>query len=172
MKPKNTKERRSSFIKFILLFVLVTATIMVTVFFNYRVPQKEIELLRERVKIAEQEVKFQEGFASEIKVIKNMLDSLDIPGQNVSFLGSQLNGKLSRMQESIPRKDSTYRYDMYTNVVKAFLKIKETKEELYSRKNDKKNIEECKIQLEKTEQKLKETERDLQILRITSNRRR
>lgn len=171
MKPKNTKERRSSFIKFLLLFLLVTATIMVTVFFNYRVPQKEIALLRDRVKKAEQEVKFQEGFANEIKVIKNMLDSLDIPGQNVSFLGSELNSKLLRMQESIPRKDSTYRHDMYTNVVKAFLQVKETKAELYSRKNDKKSIEECKIKLEKTEQKLKETERDLQILRITLNRR-
>ncbi len=170
MKPKNTKERKSSFIKFLLLFILTTATIMAAVFFNFRVPQKENELLKERAKNVEREMRFQKGFANEVKVLQGMIDSLDLPGQNVSFLNELIGGKLAEMQSSIPRKDSTYRYDMYTGIIETFSDLQETKKELKSLDNAKKRIEEYEETLEKTRAELDQTKRDLDILRLSASR--
>lgn len=166
MKPKNIKERQSGFYKFLLLFILTTATIMVAVFFNFRIPQKENSLLKERADNIEREMNFQKSFAKEIKNVHNMLDSLELPGQNVSFLNQLIGGKLAEMQSSIPRKDSTYRYDMYMGIIESFSDLQEVKKEIKSLDNAKNRIEEYKEALEKVRTELDQTKRDLDILRI------
>lgn len=167
MKPKNIKERKSSFIKFVLLFVVTTATIMAAVFFNFRIPKKENSLLKERAINVEREMEFQRSFAKEIKAVQGMLDSLEQPGQNVLFINELIGGKLADMQNSIPRKDSTYRYDMYSGIVKTFSDLQEAKKELIDLSDTKKRIEDYKEELQKTRLELNNTKRDLDILRNT-----
>lgn len=168
MKPKNLKERRSRFLKFILLFLLTVATIMALVFFNFRVPKKENSLLKTQAKSIKKEMEFQNDFSKKMKILRNMIDSLDIPGQNISFQKSLINSRLVDLQKTIPTKDSTYRYDMYTGIVKIYSDFVESKDKLRDLKEAESTIAEYKDELESCRKNLTESERNLYAARANS----
>lgn len=165
MKPKNLKERRNSFLKFLLLFLITTATVVTAVFFTFKIPVKENTMLKERAKVFSKEMKFQNSFFNSMKKVKGLIDSLDVPGQNVSYLNSLISKDLVELQKSIPRKDSTFKYDMYSNVVKLYVDIQDMKGKLRDLKDAESTIEQYKEELEKTQQDFKQLERDLLIAR-------
>lgn len=165
MKPKNVKERRNSFLKFLLLFLITTATVVTAVFFTFKIPVKENTMLKERAKVFSKEMKFQNSFFNSMKKVKGLIDSLDVPGQNVSYLNSLISKDLVELQKSIPRKDSTFKYDMYSNVVKLYVDIQDMKGKLRDLKDAESTIEQYKEELEKTQQDFKQLERDLLIAR-------
>ncbi|WP_339702533.1 type VI secretion system TssO [uncultured Marixanthomonas sp.] len=166
MKAKNRKARRNSFLKFFLLFILTTAIIVVALFFDFNVmPFKENKVLRNQAVEIEKEIQFQEGFSKDIQLLRDMVDSLDIPGQNRAFLNSMLSSQIVKLQEKIPVKDSTYRYDMYNNVIWSFAEIQKLKEELNSYSDVEERITEYKEELEKCRDELKEEKRTVDALR-------
>jgi len=165
MKPKNTKERRSAFLKYLALFVVTMLAILFAVYFNFKVPSKENELLKNKVKAVEKEKVFQNKFSEKMTVIKNMLDSLDVPGQNVTYQNSLISDKLVDLQKFIPSKDSTYVYDMYSSIVDLYSELQAINGELRSLNSAKSTIEEYKDALDRCRSDLKQTERDLFIAR-------
>jgi hypothetical protein len=48
MKPINQQERKSLFLQFLVLYVITLVLIVVTMHFFYKVPQKELEVLRDQ----------------------------------------------------------------------------------------------------------------------------
>lgn len=166
MKAKNTKARRSSFLKFLLLFVLTVSIIVVAFYFDFKVmPFKENKVLRTHVTQVEKEVRFQEGFSEDIKTLRGMVDSLDIPGQNRAFLNSMLSAQIVKLQEKIPVKDSTYRYEMYNNIIWSFAEIQKLKDQLSSYSDVEERINEYKEALDKTRSELNEEKRTVDALR-------
>ncbi|WP_103070937.1 type VI secretion system TssO [Aquimarina sediminis] len=148
MKPKNSKERRNSILKFSLLFIFTVTLIVVTFFFDFdRVPLKENSVLRERSKAIETEMQFQEKFSTEMTAIRSLLDSLDTPGQNIQYINALINSKIVDLQKSIPEEDSTYRYNMYNSIVKSFVDLQGLKTKL-------KDFEDVDAQLDEYEQEL------------------
>lgn len=165
MKPKNSKERQSAFLKFLLLFLVTVLTIVFAIYFNYKVPNKENDLLKTQIKSVEKEMEFQNNFSDEMTAIKSMIDSLDIPGQNISYHNLLIGTKIAELQKNIPSKDSTYRYDMYSNIVNLYVELQDIKGELRSLNDAKSTIEEYKEALDRCRADLKQTERDLFIAR-------
>lgn len=165
MKPKNSKERQTAFLKYLLLFLVTVLTIVFAIYFNYKVPNKENDLLKTQIKSVEKEMEFQNNFSDEMRAVKSMIDSLDIPGQNISYQNSLVSAKLVELQKTIPSKDSTYRYDMYTNIVNIYVELQDTKGELRSLNDAKSTIDEYKEALDRCRADLKQTERDLFIAR-------
>ncbi len=166
MKAKNTKARRSSFLKFLLLFILTVSIIVVAFYFDFKVmPFKENTVLRTQVTQVEKEVRFQEGFSQDIKTLRGMVDSLDIPGQNRAFLNSMLSAQIVKLQEKIPVKDSTYRYEMYNNIIWSFAEIQKLKDQLSSYSDVEERINEYKEALDKTRSELNEEKRTVDALR-------
>ena len=165
MKPKNSKERRSAFFKFLALFVITTLAILFAVYFNFKVPNKENALLKERVKSVEREMEFQNNFSEQMETIKGMIDSLDVPGLNIPYQNSQISAKLVDLQKTIPTKDSTYRYDMYSNIVAVYADLQQSEGELINLKDAENMIKEFKDAYEKCSRDLKTTERELYIAR-------
>lgn len=165
MKPKNTKERRKSFLRFLLLFIVTTGSILGATYFNFRIPKEENTILKSKVKRVDQEMKFQETFFKEMRKVKNMIDSLSIPGQNFSYQKELISKKLVDLQKAIPIKDSTYRYDMYSDIVKLYVELQNSKTELHGLIDVKSTIAEYKDALDKCREDLKQTERDLYIAR-------
>ncbi|MGB0879731.1 MAG: type VI secretion system TssO [Polaribacter sp.] len=163
MKPKNIKERRNSFLKFLLLFLITSGTIVTAIFFTFKVPVKENNTLKAQAKKINTEIIFQNSFSNKMKKVRGMIDSLDVPGQNTEYLNQLIGKNLAEMQKSIPTKDSTYRYDMYSSVVNLFLDIQDMKEDLSELKDAENTIEEYKEALEKSEQENKQLRRDLLI---------
>lgn len=165
MKPKNTKERRNSFLKFSLLFLVTVITIMVAVFFNFKVPTKENQLLKEQEKGIKKERTFQKEFSNEMTHVKVLLDSLDAPGTNRTYINSLISKKLVDLQGIIPTKDSTYNYNMYTRIVSLHVEIQEAKSRLNSLKDTESTIQEYKKTLEKCKDDYILMQRDLDACR-------
>ena len=165
MKPKNSKERRNSFLKFLLLFLVTMFSVIFAIYFNYKVPSKENELLREQAKVIEEDLEFQNTFYNEMEHVKGLIDSLDVLGQNNSYQNSLISAKLVEIKKSIPTEDESYRYDMYSSIVKLHAELQESKDELKSLKEAKSRIDEYKAALDKCKADLKQTERDLFIAR-------
>ncbi len=167
MKPKNVKERRNSFLKFLLLFLVTVATIVTAIFFTFKVPTKENDLLKGEAKRIKKEVEFQNNFSDEMNNVKRMIDSLNKPGTNIPLQTSSINNKLVDMHKMIPTKDSTYRYDMYQNIVKTYSDLQEAKDRLRALRDSEGKIAEYKEALEECRDNLKQAERDLDIARAS-----
>ena len=165
MKPKNNKERNSSFLKFLLLFLVTTGTVVGAVYFNYKVPSKENELLREQAKIMDEEMSYQSSFYEEMIATKLMIDSLDAPGANIKYLNSLISDKLVVLQKSIPTKDSTHLFDLHNSIVETYVELQETKDKLLELRDAESTIAEYEKALENCRADLKSTERELYIER-------
>ncbi|MDY8138347.1 type VI secretion system TssO [Aquimarina sp. 2201CG5-10] len=166
MKPKNSKERRNSILKFFLLFLFTTALIVTAFYFDFdRIPFKENAVWRERSALIEKEMQFQEKFSEGMIEVKSLIDSLDTPGQNLQYINALINSKIVDLQKSIPKEDSTYRYDMYTNIVNSYVDIQALKTKLKEFDDVDERIEEYQEELDKVRQELNEANRYLDALR-------
>ena len=169
MKPKNSKERRNSFLKFLLLFIVTVGFIVVTIFFTFQIPKKENSILKEEIKAVKKERLFQEDFQLEMNRVKSMIDSLDAPGQNFSYQNSLISDNLVDLQELIPTKDSEVNYELYKGIVNSLVDLQESKKRLKGLTDAENTIEDYKVALEKCKEDYKEVERDLDIARRRSN---
>ena len=165
MKPKNLKERRTGFLKFLGLFVITVAAILIAVFYNFKVPAKENEMLRKAANTVRSETEFQRTFFDHMQHLKGMIDSLDIPGQNKSYQNSLINREIVDLQKKIPAKDSTYRYDMHMGIIQLYAELQAAKDKLHGLEDAENTIQEYKTELETTRADLKEVRRELTIAR-------
>ncbi|MBQ4821288.1 type VI secretion system TssO [Aquimarina sp. MMG016] len=166
MKPKNSKERRNSILKFSLLFLFTTALIVTAFYFDFdRVPFKENAVWRERSALIEKEMEYQKKFSKGMKEVRSLIDSLDVPGQNLQYLNQVISSKIVDLQKTIPKEDSTYRYDMYTNIIDSYVNIHDLKTKLREFDDVDERIEEYKEELEKTRKELNEANRYLDAVR-------
>ena len=164
MKPKNSKERRNSFLKFLALFLVTVGMIMAAVFFTYRVPTKENALLREQSKVIDTAMEFQSGFFNEMEGVQKMIDSLDVPGQNTAFQKRLINDKLIELKNTIPTMDDdTHLYDMHMTIIDLYAELQMAKDKLHALRDAESMIEEYKDALETCRRDLKEAERELRL---------
>lgn len=169
MKPKNNKERRNSILKFALLFLITVSIIVVALFFDFdRLPLKENELLRERKAMAEKEMEYQEEFSGSMEEIKALIDSLDVPGQNILYISQLVNSKIVDLQRTIPVEDSTYRYDMYNNIINSYLELKEMKTKLTEYGEVDKRLKEYEEELDRVREELNIANRNLDAYRLSN----
>lgn len=169
MKPKNAKQRTNSFLKFLLLFIVTVGTIITAIFFNFKVPKKENEVLKTQAKAIKREMEIQNEFSNGMIGVKKLFDSLDVPGSNKKFLNTLISDKLVSLQAIIPTKDSTYRYDMYTNIVKLNLGLLDAKERLHELRDAESSIEKYDLELDNCKQDYKQLQRDMDRLRARRN---
>jgi hypothetical protein len=165
MKPKNNKDRRSSFLKFLGLFIVTAGMIVAAVYFNFKVPSKENHLLRAESKLISSDKDFQNRFYLDMEKVKGMIDSLDVPGAQVGYESELISKKLVKMQTSLPTKDSTYLYDMHFSIVQMYLEMAENKKTLLSLSETESDIEYYKEAIISIRNDLNAATRDLQNCR-------
>ena len=163
MKPKNSKERTSSFLKYIVIFILTVGTIVAAVFFDFQISDKENQVLKEQAMLVKEELKFQAEFANEMEVVSLMIDSLTAPGATVAFDNAEIGNKLSDLQNSIPRKDSTANYDLYDKIIKTFVKLQKSQNRLIDVREVEEKITEFEIELKECDEEAASLRRDLQV---------
>jgi cell division protein FtsL len=96
-KPLNTAERSSAFWKFFFFFFVAIAMIVTAVYFNFRLPFKENELLKVKAEEMRLQSMAQEKFTTNILEAKALIDSMGRPGVNVKFISDQVSNKLSEL---------------------------------------------------------------------------
>ncbi len=169
MKPKNSKERTGSILKFLILFICTVTLIVVAFFFDFdRLPFKENVTLRNHKASVERELVFQEKFSGGMTEISSLLDSLDIEGQNISHTNTLIDEEIGELKKSIPTKDSTYRYNMYTNIVDSYVKLQELKGKLKEYDEMNARIESYTREIDQLRTELSFCQRDLDAFRNSS----
>jgi uncharacterized protein YpmS len=96
-KPLNTAERSSAFWKFFFFFFIAVAMIVTAVYFDFKLPYKENELLKEKAENMRLQSMAQEKFTTNIIAAKSLIDSMGKPGVNVKFISNQVSDKLSEL---------------------------------------------------------------------------
>ena len=76
MEILNKKERYSAFVMFLLMFGITTGILIFALYFNFKLPLKENEVLRNENELMNKQFDYQKNFSKEFGNVVKMLDSL------------------------------------------------------------------------------------------------
>ena len=162
MEILNKKERRSSFLLFLLMFIISSGILFTGIFFNYRLPWKENRLLRaenEKIKV---EFTFQEKFVDQLENINYLLDSLDHSQDGFFFMEKSISSDLVDIKNSIP-KDSVYNQKLYDNMILTYKKLLDSKRLLKEIESSKNEIDDLNKKIDEYEEYVEKLERALEL---------
>lgn len=168
MKPQNHKERNIAFLKFILLFTITCSIIVMAVFFGTRLPVEENAYLRDKMKNMQDMLHAERRFAVKMEDVKSLLDSMDLPNVNPDFMQQLISAELADIQSEVPVNDSSYRKDMYSNILQTYLELKTAKHSLIKMQDVEMSMEEYSKLVDQYSEELKQAQRDLDICRQLS----
>ncbi len=170
MKPLNSKDRKKAFIQFLLLFIVTVGVLVLALYFDVKAPIKENTYLKDKVRYFEGQLAEERKFVKEMSKIKSLLDSMDMPGVSSQYMEQLVSSKVAALQTSIPESDSSYRHDMYTNVIQTYLELKNSKSKLYDLSDVKSKLEEYTDIIDEYRKELDQAKRDLDICRQLNSR--
>ncbi len=167
MEVLNKKERTSSFLIFLLFFIITVGIIVGAVYFDFYIPKKELAHLREENYKMQAEFSFQEQFAKKLEEVKKYTDSLGVKGQDFYYNQQLANNTIIDMQKMIPVGDSLARNNMYDNMVLAYRQIVQDKKTINLLGGSKEEIDNLIQQIETYKKEYEIVKRDLEICRVT-----
>lgn len=134
MKSINEKERNSTFLRFLLFYLLTTGVIVLGIFWGYRVPFRQNDALKQQVAAYEKEKIFNKNFFANFFSVKNQIDTLNKPGVPVDFMEGQIDQKLALLNKQAAT-DSADNKDLYTTLIKMQYDIKDDKKTIRNSSN-------------------------------------
>jgi len=164
----NAHERQQAFWKFLFFFVLSTALIVGTVYFDMRIPTKDNEMLREQVSHYKIQATAQEKFVKSMDEARALIDSLNKPGSNVVYLNQQVAAKIRELTE-LQYKDSSIYSRLNKTVLDVYLRYQESTNKVVSLGDVPRQLEEYKSKYEQTQRDLDNARRDLDVIRRSTN---
>ena len=165
----NKKERTSAFLLFLLMFIITTGVLFFAIFFNYRLPLKENEVLKNENDKILAEFNFQKKFSEKIEHISVLIDSLDKSPESFQFIEQNISFELVDLKEKIPA-DSDQSLKLYDNVILTITDLVNTKKLLLQVNDSKKEIDMLNQQLKAYEEDNKDLLRDLKLATQLSRR--
>ena len=163
----NKKERRNAFLLFLLMFFITTGVLITAIFFNFKLPLKENEVLKNENDRMNSPFNFNKEFTLKMEEIGKLVDSLDKAPLSFQFIEQSIGYELKELSESIP-KDSTINPALYQNIIITTKEFVNTKKRLLLTKDAEKEIENLKRENESLKEDNKSLERNLQTLSIGS----
>lgn len=139
--------------------------ILVAVYFNFQIPEKENKLLRDQIKTISSENDYQGKFYAEMMALKENIDSLGTPGQNISYENSLISARIVELEKNIPPQSSSYVYDTHMAIAKLLVELQNAKLKMNTLEDSEMTIAEYKLAYENCKKDLTQTERDLYIAR-------
>lgn len=165
----NRKERTSAFLLFLLMFVITTGVLIAALFYNYKLPLKENEVLKAENDKILTEFNFQKKFSEKIEHISVLVDSLDKSPENFQFTEQTINFELVHLNEEIP-VDSDKSLKLYDNVILTIKDLVNSKRLLLQVNDSKKEIDALNNQIKSYEEENKDLMKDLEMARQLNNR--
>ncbi len=165
----NKKERTSAFLLFLLMFIITTGILFFAVFFNYRLPLKENEVLKNENDKILAEFNFQKKFSEKIEHIGVLIDSLDKSPESFQFIEQNISFELVELKEKIPA-DSDQSLKLYDNVILTITDLVNAKKLLLQVNDSKKEIDMLNTQIKAYEEENKDLIRELRLAQQLSRR--
>jgi len=162
MEILNKKERRNSFLLFLLMLIITIGTLMVALFFNNKLPWKENAILRKENKQVQYELNYQVRFAKELKILNTAIDSLDKATDGYFFIEKSINSDLVDLRRRIP-KDSLKNHKLYDDMVLNYKRLLDAKSLVKKVANSKKQIDKLNETMQDSEKEIEELERALEF---------
>ena len=162
MEVLNKKERTNSFLLFLLMFVITVGILFVAVFFSYKLPWKENDVLRAENQKIRYEFLYQKKFIKELEQVDKLIDSLENTREGYFFLEQSINADLIDIKSEIP-KDSLDDKAMYDNLILTYKKLMDAKRDLKQVENAKAEIDDLNKQLGEAEKEIRQLEKALEL---------
>lgn len=168
MKPLNKKQRTKAFLIYALLFLITNALVTGLVYFNFQVPVEENVYLGKKIDVLNLKMEQQKLFSQKMNRVKSLIDTMNTEGISRVYIDELISSELAEMRLNFAASDSTFLSDLYNNVILAYLELKTAKVSLQEMKDAQSDIDNYVETIEKLNEKLTETERDLAICRQLS----
>lgn len=162
MEVLNKKERTNAFLLFLLMFVITVGILFVAVFFSYKLPWKENDVLRAENQKIRYEFLYQKKFIKELEQVDKLIDSLENTREGYFFLEQSINADLIDIKSEIP-KDSLDDKSMYDNLILTYKKLMDAKRDLKQVENAKSEIDDLNEQLSEAEKEIRQLEKALEL---------
>ncbi|MBO9620616.1 MAG: hypothetical protein J7539_16455 [Niabella sp.] len=120
----NAKERQQAFWKFLLLFILAMAFVLVAFFFDTLVPTKDNRMMRQQLNTFKLQEAAQDRFVQTMEEAKALIDSIRKPGAQKAYLNQQITEKF-RILNNLQYKDSSMYSRLNTSVIDVFQRYQE-----------------------------------------------
>lgn len=117
MRPINTQERRKSFQRFLLFFVITVAIMATTLFFGIRIPYAENDKLREQLTQMENENRFRDNFSLGMAETTGLLDTVNLDAAKSGLIDGRITQKLQDLDAMVNKQELTSK-TIYTQVIK------------------------------------------------------
>jgi Type VI secretion system, TssO len=127
--PVNTAERSSAFWKFIFFFLMSVLMVTTAVYFDFKMPFKENDILKEKVEKIRIQSMAEEKFTNSMMQAKSLIDSMGKPGVNVKYIGDQVSDRL-RDLTNMHIADSSLQGSMNKVMIDVFLDYNKLKAEM------------------------------------------
>lgn len=166
MQVLNKKERILSFLFFLLIFSMTTGLILLAVFFDFQIPQRELEFLRERDRKVQEELEFQKRFAVRLETLKSFTDSLGMPGQDSYYNKQRAINEIITMQNFIEEEYKNLKMNnMYDNILLARRQLVDAKQTISTLGDSKRELDKLQAELDIYKEQLELVKRDLEVCR-------
>ncbi|NJM78900.1 MAG: hypothetical protein HC854_03395 [Flavobacterium sp.] len=165
----NKKERFNAFMLFLLMFFITTGVLITAIFFNFKLPLKENEVLKSENDKMNAQFTFNNEFTEKIEGIGKLVDSLDKAPESFQFIEQSINYDLVELKEKIPN-DSLINTRLYDNIIltlKSYVNAK--KKIILSSKSDE-EVDELKEEIKDLKEENKDLSKQIEYLQIMSNR--
>ncbi|CAM3750134.1 type VI secretion system TssO [Flavobacterium gelidilacus] len=166
----NKKERFNAFMLFLLMFFITMIVLISAIFFNYKLPIKENEVLKNENDKMNMQYSFNKEFSNTIEDINKLVDSLDAAPESFQFIEQSINYELVQLKEKIPN-DSIVDPKLYQNVILTYKTYVNTKKKLLQINDSKKEIDKMDKELKELADENKDLARQLQMCEIVSRNR-
>ena len=166
----NKKERFNAFMLFLLMFFVTMIVLITAIFFNYKLPIKENEVLKHENDKMNMQFSFNKEFSNKIESINKLVDSLDAAPESFQFIEQSINYELVQLQEKIPN-DTIVDSRLYQNVILTYKTYVTTKKKLLEINDSKKEITKLTQDLKEVSEENKDLARQLQICEMVSRNR-
>jgi Type VI secretion system, TssO len=143
-KPINIKEHNSSFVKFLIFFLVTLIMAVSAVYFNFKVPNKELAILRERSELLRNQQINQEKYKRTLGEVMAVLSKLDSASSNKAMVVSELTPKIDALNAAASIDDSTASQKLNQMVFVLVKQCQNAKSDLYDLKDVDKAINDLK----------------------------
>jgi hypothetical protein len=161
-KPLNIKDHNASFIKFLIFFIITLAMAVWAIYFNFKLPGKELKMYKKDSDLLRIQRVNQEKYKNTLNEIMMTINSLDSNNNSKALVNSELNDKMDDLRRASNIDDSTASQrlnQVIFNMVNAY-------------RNAKIKLDDCKnfdIELAKKEDKIEELRKDLADCKTNGN---
>lgn len=111
----NKKERYSAFMLFLGMFAVSAGVLIFALFFNFKLPVKENEVLRTENEGMIKQFNYQQKFSDEFKNITKLLDSMQKTPERATYIEQNIGQKLGDLSKEIP--DDTLSSKLYDRII-------------------------------------------------------